>query len=157
MTVKQQKDYLRVKLGGDFSLADHSNSGTLQYLSLTLDITGSVYNDLKGFNINGDFNQVRSNLFDMESQRFNIRYSGEEFKIAKIRDRQPYDLSLTINSEQILMDFSAEKFSFDKILAIKGRVASLNPWLNTVLTGGAHLEFNRKNLHEYHNKFNTRI
>ncbi len=143
ITLRQQKNYMRVKMGGSLAMAVSDIQSPLDRGAFDFVLTGSLLNNLGGFNLNGDFKDIRSNLLDMDRQRLNIRYSGGEIKLAKIRDSQPYDLSLSVDRQKIQADFSAEQFSFDNILVLKDSLAPIDPWLNTVLSGSCRVIYSR--------------
>ena len=140
ITLKQQKDYMRIKLNGYFNLTRSGTGGPLDRIMFNVSVNGNLHNDLRGFNLVGDFRDVHSNLFDIDRQELNIRYDGTEFNLAKVRDRQPYDLNLIFADETFSVDFNAEQFSPEKIIALKGPLENLNPWLSTVFSGTGHFD-----------------
>ena len=144
ITVRQQKEFLKVVMGGDVDLTFRDSDNPLRQGAFNFSIKGNLFNDLSGFNLNGDFRDIRSNLLDMDRQRMNLRYSGGEMKLAKIQDSQPYDLSLVLTEDRIQADFSAEQFSFDQILTLKDELAPVDPWLNTVVSGLSRVSYFRK-------------
>ncbi len=144
ITVRQQKDFLRVIMAGDVDFSLPGLSGPLEEGSFSFSIKGSLFNNLTGFNLDGDFREIRSNLLEMDRQRMNIRYSAGELRLAKIRDDQPYDLNLVLSEERIQADFSAEQFSFNNILTLRGGLAFADPWLNTVLSGSSRVVYFQK-------------
>ena len=70
----------------------------------------------------------------------NLRFDGNEFKLAKVRDRQPYDMNLVFKSNKLRVDFNADQFSPGKIITLKGSLESFDPWLSTILSGTGHFE-----------------
>ena len=140
ITLKQQADYMRVKLNGHFSFIRSDSDFPLDRIVFDVSVTGNLQNNLGGFNLNGDFRDVQSNLFDIPRQELNIRFDGSEFKLAKVRDRQPYDLNLVFQDNRLTVDLNADQFSPDKIVTLKGRLESIDPWLSTVLSGTGHYE-----------------
>ena len=140
ITLKQQDDYMRIKLNGHFSLIRSVSDLPLDRIVFDVSVTGNLQNNLGGFNLNGDFRDVQSNLFDIPRQELNIRFDGNEFKLAKVRDRQPYDLNLVFQDNWLTVDFNADQFSPGKIVTLKGKLENIDPWLSTVLSGTGHFE-----------------
>ena len=141
ITIRQQKDFLRVIMAGQADFSLDGLSGPLENGSFSFSIKGNLFNDLTGFNLDGDFRDIRSNLLEMDRQRMNVRYSGGELRLAKIRDNQPYDLSLVLSEDRVQADFSAEQFSFNNILTLRDELAFVDPWLSTVLSGSSRVVY----------------
>ena len=130
---------LRGRVGYESSLAEDP----IRSASAAVSINGKSAFDFRSGELSISLRQATSSLIDLERTTFFLAYSPGEVEVRKIQDREPFDLSLRLDSTGGTgrIDFQADGFVPARVLSLKGELADFRPWLGSVVGGEASVDF----------------
>ncbi|MFO8064355.1 MAG: translocation/assembly module TamB domain-containing protein, partial [Spirochaetia bacterium] len=88
---------------------------------------------------------IRTPLFRVRDQRFDVSFDGSEFEIRKLQNKDPIDLSVTADADLEVFELSllADGFIPEDVVSFRGSLSALEPWLRSELRGDAEMKFER--------------
>ncbi|MFP4383266.1 MAG: translocation/assembly module TamB domain-containing protein [Spirochaetia bacterium] len=112
-----------------------------------IELTGDAAPDFSWTNITLSFNDLESNLFKITDQTYDIDFQeGRNLVLRKIGDNLPIDLELTVNPQDQsgAAVFQTDRFVPSDLITFRGFLESLNPWLDTAVTGSGQASFSEE-------------
>ena len=145
LSLSMQEDFVRFALKGSLSYKGVDEAVPLNSARLKTDMKGTIKQDLSSFSVDSGFSDIVSNLARFEDQRLNISYEDDTFRLTKIKDDKPYDLTLTLGPEELLVSLKAEDFTPSDLVYFEpeGLGERINPWLNTTFSGDGAVAVSR--------------
>lgn len=112
-----------------------------------IELTGNAAPDFSWTNITLSFSDLESDLFKIADQTYDIDFQeGRNLVLRKIGDNLPIDLEVTVNPQDQSgsVVFQTDGFVPSDLITFRGFLESLNPWLDTAVTGSGKASFSEK-------------
>ena len=145
LNLSMQDEFVRFALNGSWSYKGYDETVALHTARLNTVMKGTVQQDLSTFSAESEFSEIFSNLAQIEDQRLNVSYEDSIFRITKIKDNKPYDLTVSLGQDEIQMTLKAEDFTPSELIYFdpNSPFGAVNPWLKTSFSGDGHMSVSR--------------
>ena len=137
------REIFAIELNGNASLESPEYLASFGTVKTTLDISGSVSQEITEASMRISFSEIISESASLAKQTFQLSLSEGSWKLTKIQDRLPIDFTITYdtNLNIALAQYTAADFMPESLLMIHDPDAPFSEWMNTEITGNGEIRY----------------